>query len=129
MKNNWKSIMLAAVMVVVLALSACGGADKSGFPTGKFVNPNDVDGGGFEFKDDGTWIAFNKYFTQARGQYTVEGDIYTEVTNNGDCPAPMDYKFSFDGSTLTFELTEGSQNDTCEARKLAFDGVTYVLEK
>jgi hypothetical protein len=131
-RNIMKRKMLLLVVVLVLAslaLSACGSSDKSGFPTGKFMDPNSDIGAGMEFKEDGTWRAFNSGFTLARGTYSVDGDTYIEETNNGNCPAPMQYKFSFDGTNLKFELTDQSRNDSCGERKMGFDGVTYVLSK
>jgi hypothetical protein len=116
-------------MLASLILSACGSSDKSGFPTGKFLNPESAIGAGMEFKEDGTWRAFNSSFTLARGTYSIDGDLYIEESNNGNCPAPMSYKYSFDGTNLKFELTDQSKNDTCGERKMGFDGVTYVLEK
>lgn len=41
----------------------------------------------------------------------------------------MEYKYSFDGTNLKFELTNQSRNDSCESRKMGFDGATFVLSK
>jgi hypothetical protein len=122
-------LLVVGLMLASLVLSACGSSQETGFPTGKFVDPNSDIGAGMEFNADGTWKAFNSGFTLARGTYSVDGDTYIEETNNGNCPAPMQYKFSFDGTNLKFELTDQSKNDSCEARKMGFDGVTYVLTK
>lgn len=126
-----KSLLLLVIglMLASLVLSACGSSDKSSFPTGKFVNPDSEIGAGMEFKEDGTWRAFNSGYTLARGTYRIEGDLYIEESNNGNCPVPMQYKFSFDGTNLTFELTDQSRNDTCGERKMGFDGIAYVLSK
>jgi hypothetical protein len=128
MKKNLL-LLVIGFMLASLVLSACGSSDKSGFPTGKFIDPNSDIGAGMEFNEDGTWKAFNSGYTLARGTYSVDGDTYIEETNNGNCPAPMQYKFSFDGTNLKFELTDQSKNDSCEARKMGFDGVTFVLSK
>lgn len=128
MKKNMLLLSIA-LMLASLVLSACGSSDKSGFPTGKFLNPESKIGEGMEFNKDGTWRAFNSGYTLARGTYSVDGDSYIEETNNGNCPAPMSYKYSFDGANLKFELTDQSKNDSCEQRKMGFDGVTYVLSK
>lgn len=128
MKRNLL-LLVIGLLLASLALSACGSSDKSGFPTGKFIDPNSDIGAGMEFKEDGTWMAFNSGFTLARGTYSVDGDTYIEETNNSNCPAPMQYKFYFDGTNLKFELTDQSRNDSCEARKMGFDGVTFVLSK
>jgi major membrane immunogen (membrane-anchored lipoprotein) len=117
------------LMLASLVLSACGSSDESGFPTGKFVNPNSDIGAGIEFNTDGTWKAFNSGYTLARGTYSVEGDLYIEESNNGNCPTPMKYKYTFDGANLKFDLTDQSKNDSCGERKMGFDGVTYVLSK
>jgi hypothetical protein len=122
-------LLVVGLMLVSLLLSACGSSDKSGFPTGKFMNPKSEIGEGMEFNTDGTWRAFNSGYTLARGTYSVEGDVYIEETNNGNCPAPMSYKYSFDGTNLKFELTDQSQDDSCADRKAGFDGITYVLSK
>ena len=125
-----KNVLLFVVLVLAsLILSACGSSSKSGFPNGKFLNPNGKIGEGMEFNADGTWSAFNKTFTLAQGTYSVDGDVYTEKTNNAGCPDPMQYKYSFDGTNLKFELTDQSRNDSCAERKNGFDGVTYVLSK
>lgn len=128
MKKNLL-LLVIALMLGSLILSACGSSDKSGFPTGKFVNPNSDIGGGMEFKEDGTFRAFNSGYTLARGTYSIDGDLYIEESNNGNCPVPMKYKYSFDGTNLKFELTDQSKNDSCGERKMGFDGVTYVLSK
>lgn len=125
-KTLW---FVIGLMLASLVLSACGSSDKSGFPTGKFVNPDSEIGAGMEFKEDGSWRAFNSGYTLARGTYRIEGDLYIEESNNGNCPVPMQYKFSFDGTNLKFELTDQSRNDSCGERKMGFDGATYVLSK
>ena len=122
-------LLVVILMLASLALSACGSSDKSGFPTGKFLNPNSDIGAGMEFSEDGTWRAFNSGYTLARGTYRIEGDLYIEESNNGNCPVPMEYKFTFDGTNLKFELTDQSRNDSCGERKMGFDGITYVLSE
>lgn len=128
MKKNVLALVIG-LLLASLVLSACGSSKATGFPTGKFVNPNSDIGAGMEFNEDGTYRAFNSGYTLARGTYSIEGDIYVEESNNGNCPAPMEYKYSFDGTNLTFELTDQSKNDSCGERKMGFDGVTYVLSK
>lgn len=128
MKKNVLVLMIG-LLLASLVLSACGSSDKSGFPTGTFINPDSEIGAGMEFKEDGSWRAFNSGYTLARGTYRIEGDLYIEESNNGNCPAPMQYKFSFDGTNLKFELTDQSRNDSCGERKMGFDGVTYALSK
>ena len=129
MRSKKYLFIVLGTMLTLLILSACGSSDKSGFPTGKFLNPNSSIGEGMEFNKDGTWRAFNSGYTLARGTYSVDGDLYVEETNNGNCPAPMKYRYSFDGANLKFELTDQSKVDSCGDRKKGFDGVTYVLSK
>lgn len=128
MKKNLLVLMIG-LLLVSLVLSACGSSKATSFPTGKFVNPNSDIGAGIEFKEDGTFRAFNSGYTLARGTYSIDGDLYIEESNNGNCPVPMKYKYTFDGTNLKFELTDQSKNDSCGERKMGFDGVTYVLSK
>lgn len=128
MKKNLL-LLVIALMLASLILSACGSSKATGFPTGKFVNPNSDIGAGIEFKEDGTFRAFNSGYTLARGTYSIDGDLYIEESNNGNCPVPMKYKYTFDGANLKFELTDQSRDDSCGERKTGFDGVTYVLSK
>lgn len=122
------SLLIGLLLSVMLA--ACGSSDKSGFPTGKFMDPESKVGGGIEFNEDGTWRVFNSSYTLGRGTYSVDGDLYIEETNSENCGvSPMSFKYSFDGTNLRFELTEESMNDTCDGRKQTFDGKTYVLTK
>ncbi len=150
MKNNRMILTVLVVLISTVLLVACSAANqatptpepptptvmveptatpKLAFPVGKFVNPNDPDGSGFEFNADGTWNAFNRSFVLARGTYKTDGDQYIEQTSNSNCPEPMSFNYSFDGTNLKFSLTDQSQNDTCAERKQAFDGKTYVLSK
>lgn len=129
MKKNML-LLVIGLLLASMILSACGSSAKSsGFPTGKFVNPKSSIEEGMEFNADGTWRAFNRGFTLARGTYSVEGDIYTEKTNDVKCPVPMSYKYSFDGTNLKFELTDQSKVDSCSERMYGFDGVTYTFSK
>jgi hypothetical protein len=128
MKKNML-LLVIGLMLASLILSACGSSDKSGFPTGKFLDPDSKIGAGMEFNADGTWKAFNSGYVLARGTYSIDGDLYVEESNNGNCPVPMQYKFSFDGANLKFELTDQSRTDSCGERKTGFDGKTYVLSK
>jgi hypothetical protein len=128
MKNKILFVVVLGLLCSLI-LSACGSSDESGFPTGKFLNPESTIGAGMEFNEDGTWRAFNSGYTLARGTYSVDGDLYIEESNNGNCPVPMNYNFSFDGTNLKFELADQSRNDSCGERLMGFDGVTYVLSK
>lgn len=128
MKRKGLLLLMIGMVLVSLSLAACGSASsaKPNFPTGKFVKP-DNRFEGLSFAKDGTWFAFSAGEHLAEGTYSVKGDLYIEETNDQDCPAPMSYKYSFDGTNLKFQLTDGSKNDPCEPRMQGFDGTTYVL--
>ncbi|MCK6582303.1 MAG: hypothetical protein L6Q49_04300 [Anaerolineales bacterium] len=119
--------ILFVLVVLSLVLSACGSSSKSAFPTGKFVDTNN-DQGGFIFNEDGTWEAYNGIYTLAKGTYSATDTTYTEETSNSDCPK-MTFAYTFDGANLTFQLTEESRSDPCDGRKAAFDNKTYVLQQ
>ena len=130
MKNKKMYVLVISLLLLSLLLTACGSSNKSGFPTGKFLDPESKIGEGYQFNEDGTWTVFNSTYTLGRGTYSVDGDLYIEETNNQNCGTnPMSFKYSFDGTTLKFELTEQSMNDDCDGRKRSFDGRTYVLSK
>jgi hypothetical protein len=127
MKHNKWYVLMVALTLFALALTACGGSSSSGFPTGKFVDANNSEGG-FIFNEDGTWESYNGIYTLAKGTYSATNDTYTEETSNSECPA-MSFKYTFDGENLTFQLTEEAQADPCSGRKDAFDNRTYILTK
>jgi major membrane immunogen (membrane-anchored lipoprotein) len=130
MKNKKMYWLVFALLSLSLLLTACGSSRKSEFPTGKFLDPESKIGAGYQFNEDGTWTAFNSAYTTGRGTYSVDGDLFIEETNNQNCgTSPMSFKYSFDGTTLKFELTDQSKNDDCDGRKQAFDGRVYLLSK
>ena len=121
--------MVIGLGLISLLLAACGGVPtaQSTFPTGKFVLP-DNEFEGVYFDEDSTWYAFFGDEHVAEGTYSTKGDLYIEESNDSNCgKTPMSFKYSFDGTNLKFDLTDESRNDTCENRRLSFDGVTYVL--
>jgi hypothetical protein len=122
-----KKILFVLVTALSLILSACGGSSTSAFPTGKFADSTN-DQGGFIFNEDGTWEAYNGIYTLAKGTYSATDTTYTEETSNNNCP-PMNFTYIFDGSNLTFQLTEEGKSDPCDERRIAFDGKTYILQK
>ena len=126
-----KSVILLMVGLVFfsLVLTACGSRSttESTFPTGKFVLP-DNQFEGIYFGEDGTWYAFFGSQRVQEGTYSTTGDLYIEESNNSNCgKSPMSFQYTFDGANLKFALTDESENDTCENRRLSFDGITYVL--
>jgi hypothetical protein len=121
--------MVIGLGLLSLLLAACGGVPtpQSTFPTGKFVLP-DNEFEGVYFDENGTWYAFFGGEHVAEGTYSTKGDLYIEESNDSNCgKSPMSFKYSFDGTNLKFDLTDESRNDTCENRRLSFDGITYVL--
>ena len=115
-------------MMVLPILTACSSSAASGFPTGKFVSVEN-DREGFVFEEDGTWLAFSGEYTMARGTYQIDGDLYIEESNNGGCEVPMSFRYTYDGTSLKFDLTDQSQKDTCEGRLRGFSGTTYTEAK
>ncbi len=99
----------------------------SNFPTGRFVNVNDQFSV-FYFGKDGRWAHYYDGFRSAGGRFRVEGDTYFQVSlsGTGSCPVPMSYTFSFDGTSLKFELTEQSRKDACSEQKRHYSNTTYV---
>ena len=131
MKTKLFSLLMIGLILASLILSACGStaSEKSNFPTGKFTQPNN-EFSGLYFDKDGTWYAFDYGSHLAEGTYSVKGDIYTEETNNADCTAPMKFRYTFDGTNLTFNYVDDPSKDTdCAGRHAGFNNVTYVLAK
>ena len=122
-------VVIIGFVFALLILAACSSSSKSGFPNGKFINPNDENGGGFQFNADGTWSAFNKAYVLAKGTYSVDGDTYIEESNNAGCSAPISFKYAFDGTNLTFTYVGKPADDACDGRRAGFDNVTYTLSK
>lgn len=122
-----KKIMFALVIAMSLVLSACSGSSTSAFPTGKFADSTN-DQGGFIFNEDGTWEAYNGFYTLAKGTYTATDTTYTEETSNTDC-STITVTYTFDGTNLTFNYAGDPLEDHCDGRRAAFDGKTYVLQK
>ena len=129
MKNKKILVTVIGLVFVSLILVACSSSGKSGFPTGKFIYPNDKNGGGLQFDADGTWSAFNSSYVLAKGTYSVDSDTYIEESNNNGCSAPMSFKYTFDGTNLTFNYVGNPADDSCDGRRAGFDNVTYTLSK
>lgn len=105
----------------------------SNFPTGKFVQPENEANNYFIFNEDGRWSHYFFGERTASGTFAVEGDTYIQLTSSGaagaNCPVPMSFTYSFDGTSLTFQLTDQSQNDPCVTRKGLHDNTTYKLSE
>lgn len=122
-----KKILFALLAVLSLVLSACGGSSKSAFPTGKFADATNEQGG-FIFNEDGTWEAYNGIYTLAKGTYSATDTTYTEETSNSDCPK-ITVNYTFDGTNLTFSYAGDPSEDPCDGRRAGFDNKMYVLQK
>ena len=125
MKHLSRLLLVCTILAGILAACAPTPATDANFPTGKFVSPESRFNG-WEFNSDGTWRAFDLGETVATGTYSVKGDVYTELTNDQGCPAPMSYRYTYDGTNLKFELTEESKKDTCDPRRESYDNKTYI---
>jgi hypothetical protein len=126
--NNLKKLLLLCIGLGLFlgSLAACAGSSRedSGFPSGKFVLPNDQFTG-YQFNADGTWTYFAFGEIGAEGKYSVKGNQWTEQGTE-ECPFVGTYEWSYDGSNLTFKLVG---EDQCDPRREATDGVTFVLSK
>ncbi len=117
------------VLVLALALSACGGSANSGFPTGKFIKEGTQEYG-LHFKEDGTFDVFNGNTVFVTATYDVNGSVLTETGNNGGCEPNVSFNYTFDGSKLTFTYVGNPEDDKeCGGRYADFNNVTYVLQK
>ena len=122
-------ILLVGLMLIALAVTACGGAAKSNFPTGKFIQEGTEDQG-MIFNEDGTFTAFSGPYTLVRATYTVEGNVFTETSNNGGCSTNVSFNYTYDNSKLTFTYVGNPEDDkACDGRYAGFNNVTYVLTK
>jgi hypothetical protein len=145
-----KKIVVLATLVLALVLAACGptapnaastsatpkladapakpaAAVASVFPTGKFLL-KDNKSRGLQFNADGSFAALDGTTHLAEGTYSVKGDIYIEESNNQGCPTPMHYKYTFDGTNLTFQPVEDPAKDPCAGRKGDFNETrTWML--
>jgi hypothetical protein len=98
------------------------------FPTGKFVKSSDQNHGVI-FNNDGTFAVFDGSMTIANGTYRVEGDTYIETSNDQACPVPMSFRYTFDGTNLTFNYVSNPADDPCGGRRGDFNDVTYTISE
>ena len=126
MKN--KKIFVIGLLLLSLLLVACGSTKEANFPTGKFLKSGTVNHG-LVFNEDGTFSVFDGSMTIANGTYRVEGDTYIETSNDQNCPVPMSFKYTFDGTNLTFNYVGNPVDDPCSGRRGDFNNVTYILSK
>lgn len=105
-----------------------GSVASSSFPIGKFIKSGTTDYG-FIFNEDGTYSRFESNVTATSGTYSVDGNVFTETSNDGVCASNISHTFTFDGKNLTFNYVGNPQDDTCGGggRRADFDNVTYTL--
>jgi len=125
MKN--KKLFVIGLLLLALMLAACNSPAKANFPIGKFIKSGATNYG-LVFNEDGTFAVFDGQSTFVKGTYSVDGDIYTDESNNQNCP-PMSFKYTFDGTNLTFIYVGNPADDPCGGRRSDFNNQTYILSK
>ncbi|MEW6029367.1 MAG: hypothetical protein AB1554_07770 [Chloroflexota bacterium] len=137
-----KTKLLSFVLVLIFALAACAPAatptvappapkptdtPAANFPAGKFIKEGTTDYG-LKFNADGTFWVFEGDIIFVRATYKVEGNIFTETSNDGGCDTNVSFTYAFDGANLTFNYV-GNPNDDkdCTGRYADFNGVSYTL--
>ena len=127
MKATFLTLFVALALALVLA--ACGSTKETNFPTGKFIKTGTTNYG-LIFNEDGTFSVFDGNSTIVRGTYSVDGDTYTDKSNNVGClDEPKSFKYTFDGTNLTFKYIGDPANDACDGRRDDFNNVTYALSQ
>ena len=112
-----------------MTLAACAGP-KASFPNGKFVSEKDK-AVSWQFNADGT-SAYYFAGTEpvARGTYRIDGNVYTETSNDVGssdpaCRSGAKYNWSYKDGKLTFTVL----SDDCKDRVGAYTGGTFVPEQ
>ncbi len=101
----------------------------SNFPTGKFIKQGETNYG-LMFNADGTFYVFEGDNIFVHGTYSVDGNIFTETSNDGGCDTNMAFTYTFDGTNLTFNYVGNPDDDAgCSGRHADFNNVTYTLSK
>jgi hypothetical protein len=96
------------------------------FPIGKFIKSGTTDYG-MMFNDDGAFQSFQGSNVLVHATYSVDGDTFTIKTNEHGCPdVPRSFKYTFDGTNLTFNYVGDPAADPCTARRGDFNNVTYT---
>lgn len=127
MKNKRMVLVVSVILIGLFLIAGCGGSSAE-FPSGYFVTEGFSDSG-FKFNADGTWATVLYGKEQIHGTYEVNGNVFTELTNDVPtddpvCKSPSKYEWSFDGSKLTFSLVE----DECRDRAEAYTGAAHILQ-
>jgi len=103
--------------------------EESAFPTGTFVEADSGYSPRLVFRDDGTFQRSIIGTHSADGTYAVDGDLYTELTNNSDTPggnAPASYRWAWDGEQLRFSA---SGVDEDGYRRSIYTEHVYVMDE
>lgn len=103
-----------------------GDPSTSNFPFGTFVKSSDSNIQ-YVFRINGTWSVLDHGQVGASGTYSIEGDTYTETSNDSACEANVSFKYVYDGKNLTFNYVGNPQDDKCVNRVWDFNNVTYTL--
>jgi hypothetical protein len=135
MKKDKLLLLMLVLELLSLVLAACGSKKEANsptgepnFPTGKFINSG-APNYGLIFNEDGTFTAFAGSSTLVTGTYSVDGDTFTNKSDDSGCP-PWSFKYTWDGTNLTFNYIGDRADDPCGVhRGNAFDNVTYTLSK
>lgn len=122
-----KTFVLVDLVVLAFVLAACG-SGQSAFPTGTFAKQG-AENYTLEIKEDGTYAVKNQGMVMARATYSVDGNVFTETSNNGGCDTNVQFNYTFDGSNLTFAYVGNPEDDACEGRRADFNNVTWTLQK
>lgn len=131
MKNKRSVLLVFGTILLSLLLAACAASKEPNFPTGKFIKSG-ASSHGLIFNQDGTFSVFEGGATLVTGTYSIDGDTYTEESNDAGCTdVPRSFKYMFDGIKLTFNYIGDPAVDTCGGggRRADFDNVTYTLSK
>ena len=133
MKKDKLLLLVSVLVFLSFLLAACGptSSGEASFPTGKFIKSGTTDYG-LIFNEDGTFSLFDGSRTPVRGTYSVSGDTYTEESNDAGCTdVPKRFKYTFDGTSLTFNYVDNPADDHCGGggRRADFDNVTYTLSE
>ena len=94
MKHNKLFLLMLALMFSLLAAcsptaptaapkpTSAPDTTSSNFPAGKFIQSGKTDYG-LIFNKDGTFSVFDGGTTLVTGTYSVDGNVYTETSNDG----------------------------------------------
>lgn len=124
------TLIIELLLVMLLMLSGCSGqSQKSNFPTGKFIKSGEKDYG-LMFNTDKTFSVFQGDNTFVHGTYSVDGNVFTETSNDGGCKTNVSFTYGFDGKTLTFKYVGNPEDDAvCSGRHADFNNVSYDLSQ